>query len=448
VFASRPKTDLEERGLTIEAVWFLIVGALMVCMAIGRKIIERLPMTGAMVYLGVGFVLGPAGAGWLKIDVEQHVALLRTLTEAGLVVSLFAIGMYLRVQLSDPLWQLTLRLAGPAMLITIAIMFVAARWGLGLAVGPALVLASCLAPTDPVLANELRVEHAGDDEPLRFALSSEGGLNDGAASPMVYMGLALCGVASLGSGSPWTFGLAIVWGLASAFVIGWALGTGVVVLVTWLRTRYDHALGLEGFLALGLVALAYGATLIVDGYAFIAVFVAGVALRRREMKATGEKPPSETLSSVQRGDREEAAKDPELAHAYIAEKMMGFSVEVERFIELGLMVIIGGVVSAHWRELLHWSAIWPVLVLFIVARPVGSSLSLIGSSMDRHQRVLSAWLGLRGVGAFYYLLFTLEKAGSASVAQLMPIVLCAIVLSVLLHGATATVLLDRYLRTR
>jgi len=434
--------------LTIEAVWFLIVGALMVLMAIGRKIVERLPMTGAMVYLVVGLVLGPACTGLLSIDVERDVALLRTLTEAGLVVSLFAIGMYLRVELSSPLWRLTLRLGGPAMLITIAVMFVAARWGLGLAVGPALLLASALAPTDPVLANELRVEEAGDDEPLRFALSSEGGINDGAASPMVYIALALCGVQSLGSGNPWTFALAIAWGLASAVFVGWALGAGVVVLVTRLRTRYDHALGLEGFLALGLVALAYGATLIVDGYAFIAVFVAGVALRRQEMKATGERPPNEVLESVERGQREEAAKDPELAHAYIAESMMGFSVEIERFVELGLMVIIGSVVSAHWRELLHWSVIWPVLFLFIVARPVGSSLSLVGSSMDRHQRALSGWLGLRGVGAFYYLLFSLEKAGSGTVAAIMPVILAAIVLSVLLHGTTATVLLDRYLRRK
>lgn len=434
--------------MTIEAVWFLIVGALMVLMAIGRKIVERLPMTGAMVYLVVGLVLGPACTGLLSIDVERDVALLRTLTEAGLVVSLFAIGMYLRVELSSPLWRLTLRLGGPAMLITIAVMFVAARWGLGLAVGPALLLASALAPTDPVLANELRVEEAGDDEPLRFALSSEGGINDGAASPMVYIALALCGVQSLGSGNPWTFALAIAWGLASAVFVGWALGAGVVVLVTRLRTRYDHALGLEGFLALGLVALAYGATLIVDGYAFIAVFVAGVALRRQEMKATGERPPNEVLESVERGQREEAAKDPELAHAYIAESMMGFSVEIERFVELGLMVIIGSVVSAHWRELLHWSVIWPVLFLFIVARPVGSSLSLVGSSMDRHQRALSGWLGLRGVGAFYYLLFSLEKAGSGTVAAIMPVILAAIVLSVLLHGTTATVLLDRYLRRK
>lgn len=415
-------------------------------MAIGRKIVERLPMTGAMVYLVVGFLLGPACAGLLNIDLKRDVALLRTLTGAGLVVSLFAIGMYLRIKLSDPLWRLTLRLAGPAMLITIAIMFVAARWGLGLALGPALLLASALAPTDPVLANELRVEQAGDEEPLRFALSSEGGLNDGAASPMVYIALALSGIESFGSSNPWTFSLAIAWGLVSAVVIGWALGAGIVVLVTWLRTRYDHALGLEGFLALGLVALAYGATLIVDGYAFIAVFVAGVALRRQEMKATGEQPPNEVLESVERGEREEAATDPELAHAYIAENMMGFSVEVERFVELGLMVIIGSVVSAHWRELIHWSVAWPVLFLFVVARPLGSSLSLIGSSMDRHQRSLSAWLGLRGVSAFYYLLFALERAGNGIAGKLMPIILLAIVLSVFLHGTTATVLLDRYLK--
>jgi NhaP-type Na+/H+ or K+/H+ antiporter len=324
-------------------------------------------------------------------------------------------------------------------------MFVAALWGLGLAAGPALLLASALAPTDPVLANELRVEEAGDDEPLRFALSSEGGINDGAASPMVYIALALCGVSSLGSENPWTFALAIAWGLASALFFGWALGTGVVVLVTKLRTKYDHALGLEGFLALGLVALAYGATLIVDGYAFIAVFAAGVALRRQEMKATGDKPPSEVLESVQRGQREDAAKDPELAHAYIAENMMGFSVEIERFVELGLMVIIGSVVSAHWRELVHWSVVWPVLFLFIVARPLGSTLSLIGSSMDRHQRFLSGWLGLRGVGAFYYLLFSLEQPGHDRVGPLLPIILATIVLSVFVQGASATPLLNRYL---
>ncbi|BAO92610.1 CPA1 family Na(+)/H(+) antiporter (plasmid) [Caballeronia cordobensis] len=333
--------------MVIEAVWFMVVGALLILMAVMRGVISRLPMTGAMVYLVAGFALGPAGAGLLEPDIEGNLRLLRVLTEAGLVVSLFAIGMHLRVPLSNELWRLTLRLAGPAMILTIGLVYVAARLGLGLASGPALLLAAILAPTDPVLANELRVRKAGDDEPLRFALSSEGGCNDGAAYPFALIALALCGSASPGSGNPWTFAAGIAWGIVSALVIGWGIGSGVVRLVIRLRTRYRQALGLEGFIALGLMALAYGAALLVHGYAFVAVFAAGVALRRQELAATGKTSPSKALESVERGEREEAARDPELAHAYMAETMMAFALEFERLVEFALMLLIGSVVSAR-----------------------------------------------------------------------------------------------------
>ncbi|MDR5883939.1 cation:proton antiporter [Caballeronia sp. LZ032] len=434
--------------MVIEAVWFMVVGALLILMAVMRGVISRLPMTGAMVYLAAGFALGPAGAGLLEPDIEGNLRLLRVLTEAGLVVSLFAIGMHLRVPLSNELWRLTLRLAGPAMILTIGLVYVAARFGLGLASGPALLLAAILAPTDPVLANELRVCKAGDDEPLRFALSSEGGCNDGAAYPFALVALALCGSASPGSGNPWTFAAAIAWGVVSALVIGWGLGSGVVRLVIRLRTRYRQALGLEGFIALGLMALAYGAALLVHGYAFIAVFAAGVSLRRQELAATGKTSPSKALESVERGEREEAARDPELAHAYMAETMMAFALEFERLVEFALMLLIGSVVSAHWQALLHWRVIWPALFLFFVARPLSATISLAGSCMDRPQRLLAGWLGIRGVGAFYYLLFALEQAGGEHVRPIAPIVLATIVLSVVLHGSSATSLLHRYFANR
>ncbi|MDR5835934.1 cation:proton antiporter [Caballeronia sp. LZ034LL] len=434
--------------MIIEAVWFIVVGALLILMAVMRGVIARLPMTGAMVYLLAGFALGTAGVGLLEPDIEGNLRLLRVLTEAGLVISLFAIGMHLRVPLSSELWRLTLRLAGPAMILTIGLMYCAARIGLGLAAGPALLLAAILAPTDPVLANELRVRRAGDDEPLRFALSSEGGSNDGAAYPFVLIALALCGSASLGSAHSWTFAAAIVWGIASALAIGWGIGSGVVRLIIRLRTRYRQALGLEGFIALGLMALAYGAALLVHGYAFIAVFAAGVALRRQELAATGDTAPGKALESVERGEREEAAKDPELAHAYMAETMMAFALEFERLVEFALMLLIGSVVSAHWQALLHWQVVWPALFLFFVARPLSACLSLAGSCMDRQQRLLSGWLGIRGVGAFYYLLFAFEQAGKEQVQPIAPIVLATIVLSVVLHGTSATTLLHRYFSDR
>lgn len=109
---------------------------------------------------------------------------------------------------------------------------------------------------------------------------------------------------------------------------------------------------------LDLVALIYGATLIVDGYLYRRV------RRRRRTAPPGNgsdrRTAPERSTEVHRsGACEEAANDPELAHANIAENMMGCLVAVERFFELGLMVIIGSIVSAHGRELIEWSEAWP-----------------------------------------------------------------------------------------
>ncbi|MDQ7977216.1 cation:proton antiporter [Paraburkholderia sp. SARCC-3016] len=442
--------------MTLEATWYLIIGGLLIAMALARKLIAHLPMTGAMVYLAVGFVLGPAGTGMLTFDVASGASVLRIVTEAGLVISLFAIGMHLRVPLRDRLWWLPLRLGVGAMLLTIAAMTAIGYYGLGLAPGLALIVAAALAPTDPVLANELRPRAAGDSEPLRFALSGEGGCNDGAAWPFMLLGLALCGVGANGGGAGGTMGsivsftgfaASVAWGIASALAIGWALGAGVVALVTRLRLRFDLALGVEGFLALGLMSACYGAAQLVHGYAFVAVFVAGVALRHEELRATGKHTaPTAALEKVEHGERDKAARTPELAHAFIAESMMAFAVEVEQTVELVLMLLIGSVVSAHWRELLDWRAVWPALALLFVVRPLCTLAALAGSSATWPQRMLAGWLGIRGVGAFYYLLFAIERLHRVAQDAALAVVMAAIVGSVLLHGVSATLLLDRYLR--
>jgi sodium/hydrogen antiporter len=352
------------------------------------------------------------------------------------------------------------------MLLTIAAMTALAHYGLGLAPGLALIVAAALAPTDPVLANELRPRAAGDAEPLRFALSGEGGCNDGAAWPFMLLGLALCGVEVSGTGVIGVGGItggsaqsggeiasfagftsALAWGLGSAIAIGWLLGAGVVALVTRLRLRFDVALGVEGFLALGLMSACYGAAQLLHGYAFVAVFVAGVALRHQELRATGgHTAPTEVLEKVERGERDKAARTPELAHAYMAESMMAFAVEIEHTVELVLMLLIGSVVSAHWREVIEWRAIWPALALLFVVRPLCTLVALAGSSATWPQRLLAGWLGIRGVGAFYYLLFAIERLQRVAQDAALAVVMAAIVGSVLLHGVSATLLLDRYLR--
>ncbi|MFD4837049.1 cation:proton antiporter [Achromobacter sp. NPDC058515] len=435
--------------MNIEAVWFLLIGALFVLMALAKRFIDALPMTGAMVYLAVGFLIGPAGLGLLNLDLYADGHVLRLITEAALPVSLFAIGMHLRVACGHSLWRLPLRLAAPAMLLTVALMTAVGGVALGLALGPALLLAAALAPTDPVLANELRPLEAGDDEPLRFALSGEGGANDGAAFPLVALGIALCNAGPAGLAQPWTLAAEMVWGVAVAVAIGWLMGTLSERLIAMLRIRYGNALGLDEFLALGLIALCYGATLLAHGYGFLAVFCAGVALRQQELRATGgARSPRAAVEGVTPAEQEESSQDPKLAHAHLAESMMAISVGLERFVELALMLVIGCVVSAYWREMLGWMPLLATAALFVVVRPASVMLALSGSTLDARQRWLASWLGIRGVGTFYYLLLAVEQAPQAVTRGLAPILLAAIVGSVLAHGITASPLLAWYYRRR
>ncbi|SDE32731.1 cation:proton antiporter domain-containing protein [Paraburkholderia lycopersici] len=427
-----------------EALWFLLVGVLLMFVALARGPIARLPLTGAMIYLVVGIVAGPGLLGLVHTDLAKNVRTLSVVAEAGLVISLFSVGMHLRVRLRDRLWRLPVRLGVVAMVVSVALMF-AFGVATGAASGVALFLAAALAPTDPVLANELRVHEAGDAEPVRFALSGEGGLNDGAAMPFALLGLALLGVRTAGTQSAAAFALSVAWGIAGALLVGVMFGTLCVRLVLHLRTRYGEAVGLDGFIAIGLMSVSYGVALLLHAYAFVAVFAAGVALRHEELRATGERRPAQALEDVQLGERTEVAKDPERAHAWLAEGMTGFTLEIERFAEFSVLLIIGCVISAHWRDMLDLRAMLCALALVFVVRPLAVFAAMAGANADRSQRLLMAWMGIRGVGAFYYAVWGLDQAGDA-LQPVLPAALDAIVVSVVLHGATARYVLERYYR--
>jgi sodium/hydrogen antiporter len=429
-----------------ETLWFLLVGVLLIVMALARGPIARLPLTGAMIYLAVGVLVGPACAGLVHADLAGNTRVLAIIAEAGLVISLFSVGMHLRVRLRNRLWRLPLRLGIVAMMLTAALV-AALAWAMGEPPGVALFLAATLSPTDPVLANELRVREAGDEEPLRFALSGEGGLNDGAALPLALAGLALCGVPVAGMHEPAGVIVSLVWGVAGAIAIGALLAMLCTRLILFLRTRYGEAVGLDGLIAIGLMSVTYGTALLLHAYAFVAVFAAGVALRRDELRATGERSPAEALDDVPLGKRTEVAKDPGRAHAWLAENMTGFTLEIEHLAEFSLMLLIGCMVSAHWREMVQWRPMLYALALIFVARPVAVWLAMAGSSADSQQRRLMAWMGIRGVGAFYYAVWGIDRAGDV-LRPVLPVALDAIVISVVLHGVTANYALGRYFRSR
>jgi NhaP-type Na+/H+ or K+/H+ antiporter len=295
-----------------------------------------------------------------------------------------------------------------------------------------------------VLASDVQVEHAWDGDRLRFSLTGEAGLNDGAAFPFVMLGLGLLGLHELGEfGWRW-LAIDVVWAVAAGLGLGWLLGMLVGRLVLYLRRTHREAVGLDDFLALGLIGLAYGAALFVHAYGFLAVFAAGLALRVIERESTGERPPADVKALASTGGQEEAATDSEKAPAYLAQAVLGFNEQLERIAEVAIVVLLGAMLLNHG---LPTEALWFAPLLFLVIRPVAVWLGLLGSPVSPIQRRLIAWFGIRGVGSLYYLSYAIVHGLPPALAErLTGLTLALVATSIVVHGISVTPLMDLYAR--
>jgi NhaP-type Na+/H+ or K+/H+ antiporter len=429
---------------------FLIAGGLLIFMALAGSVLKRLPLSTAMVYLAVGLGLGPLGAGLVDLNLVRDSALVERLAEVAVLISLFSAGLKLRIPLSEGRWRLPVRLAAGSMALTVGLISLVGVVGLGLPLGAAILLGAVLAPTDPVLAADVQVEHPGDRDRLRFSLTGEAGLNDGSAFPFVMLGLGLLGLHELG-GYGWRWlAIDVLWASAGGLAVGWLLGMLVGRLVLYLRREHKEAVGLDDFLGLGLIALAYGAALLLHTYGFLAVFAAGLALRRIEMKSTDQQdmaPEPSPMLQPGAGSPEQAARlatDPGQAPAYMAQAVLGFNEQLERIGEVAVVVLVGGMLSASG---LSADTIWFVPLVFLVIRPVSIWLGLIGSRCSTTQRHLMAWFGIRGVGSVYYLAYAAEHGlDPVLIERIAPVVLSVVAVSIVVHGISVTPLMRRYQR--
>lgn len=427
------------------ALWFVVVGLLFVVMALSRTVVQRLPLSTAMLYLAAGAALGPHGLGLLDVDVYEQSEIWERVTEVAVLVSLFAAGLKLRMPLTDGRWILPVRLATVSMVVTVGLVALVGVAAMGLSPGAAVLLGAVLAPTDPVLASDVQVTAATDRDQLRFGLTGEAGLNDGTAFPFVMLGLGLLGLHELGEGGWRWIAIDLLWAVAAGLAAGIVLGTLVGRLVLYLRREHREGVGMDDFLALGLIALAYGVALLVHGYGFLAVFAAGLALRRIELKASdGEAPPEDVQVAAASAEAEKLATDPEKAPAYMAQATLGFTEQLERIGELAVVLLLGGMLS--W-SFLPRTALWFIPLLFLVIRPVAVYAGLLGSGATRAQRRLIAWFGIRGIGSVYYLTYAMQHGLPEELARtLAALVLATVAVSALVHGISVTPLMKRYAR--
>lgn len=386
-------------------------------------VLKELPLSLPIlcVALGASLFLLPIAPGAAP-DPTENLLLVQRLTEAVVLVSLMGAGLKLDRPFHFLKDQATRRLLLVAMPLTIAAIAVLGVSLLGLGLAAAVLLGAALAPTDPVLASDVQVgpPGKGEEDEVRYTLTSEAGLNDGLAFPFVYLAIALT-TPDKPFFAEW-LALAVVWKIAAGVAIGWVVGRALGWVTFRLPNRARLSRTGDGFVALGITAVAYGLAESAEGYGFLAVFVAAASFR-----------------SVERG------------HRY-HEQLHDFIEQLERLLMMVLLVLFGAaMVGTDLLSAVDWRTIgFAVLVIFVV-RPLAGLASLFGLGISRTERGVIAFFGIRGIGSGFYLAYGLQAADFKGEATLWAATSMVVVLSILLHGGTVTPVmrnLDRWVRSR
>lgn len=373
--------------------------------------LKRLPLSLPIVCIGIGAAIFSLPAVTLRPLPLSYPDVTERFTEMVVIIALMGAGLKLDRPFSLAKWNVTWRLLAITMPLGIlAITAIGGLW-LGLSWVAALLLAASLAPTDPVLAADVQVgpPKSGEEDEVRFGLTSEAGLNDGFAFPFVHLAIAL-GLAAT-TGGPWAKQWLlhnVLWEIIVGVAAGWLIGR----LFGWLTFRVPADTQLsktgDGLIAISATFVSYGVTELANAYGFLAVFVTALTLRRSH-------------------------RDHEFNR-----QMHDLTEQVERLAMMVVLLLFGGALVSGLLWPLQWVDVAAAVAILLIVRPVGGIVALLGFKATKPEKRTIAFFGIRGVGSFYYLAYGLNHLKIAEAERLWAIVGLVALLSILLHGLTVT----------
>jgi NhaP-type Na+/H+ or K+/H+ antiporter len=332
-------------------------------------------------------------------------------TEFVVIIALMGAGLKLDRVFSWRRWAITWRLLGPTMLLTIAAITAAGVWLLGLPLPLAILLGGALAPTDPVLAADVQVgpPKTGEEDEVRFGLTSEAGLNDGLAFPFINLAVALAAAAATGKPwlTEWVFH-SVLWEIVVAVGIGWLVGRAFGWITFHIPADSKLAQTGDGVIAIAATLITYSLCEIADSYGFLGVFVGALAIRQ-------------------------AHRDHEFQR-----EMHDFTEQIERIAMMAGLLLFGGALISGLLAPLGWMDALVVALILLVIRPVTGMIGLLGFRANISEKLTLAFFGIRGMGSFYYLAYGLNHIDSAGDERLWAILGLVVLLSILMHGLTVT----------
>jgi len=386
----------------METSGLLAIAAIVFVYGVFSRYLSRRAITAPMVFLIVGWLVGPDGLSLLDIGFEESGV--RLLAEATLVVVLFADATRIDLMVLRRQFEMPGRLLGIGLPLTIATGGLLAAWLVpGVSAAEGFLIGAILAPTDAALGKAVITNRAIPVR-VRQVLNVESGLNDGIALPVV---TALVAVAAAGADietpAYWIrFALReIGLGVTLGVVVG-AVG-GIVVHAAWDRDWVTGAA--RQIVTLAVAAAAYSSAESAAGNGFIAAFVAGIAFR-----------------AATRMMHESAADLTE---------DVGELATWMTFLFFGVGLAVPAVTEASVGTVVY------VMLILTVVRMIPVALALLGTHCAPATAVFLGWFGPRGLASILFALLIVDEANLMSETTILNTVSLAVLASVFLHGTTA-----------
>jgi sodium/hydrogen antiporter len=407
--------------------WLFFIGIAILITGVLPRLLSNIPLSMPMILLVMGFLAVALPLGLKAPNPITEGTITEHLTELTVIIALMGAGIKMNRPVSLKGWRSTWRLLG----ITIILSVLMAAW-VGWAIAAfvpatAMLLGAVIAPTDPVLAADVQVkspiakslvdketedqkseEQVKEDE-VRFALTSEAGLNDGLAFPFTNLAVAMALAGSeIGNWIESWLLVDVLYKLGVGFFAGIGLGYLLALAMFSVAAKSEMAKSIIGLGAIASTLIIYGFTEYLGGYGFLATFIGAYQIRSYERE-----------------------------HEYhIAFHEMSES--IERMLTALVLLALGGAIAGGLLAPLNLSLIISALIIVFLVRPIAGVVGLIGiNNIAWKERLAISFFGIRGVGSIYYLSFAINEENFMGTEEIWALVALIIVISIFVHGILA-----------
>lgn len=373
----------------------VLVGAFLLLGVLASKASSKLGIPGLLLFIGIGMLAGSDGPGGIAFD---NFALTKVIGTLALACILFAGGLDTDWNAIRPVLWRGLSLSTVGVLASALMVGFFAHWFLGLSLLEGLLLGAIVSPTDAAAVfGVLRSQGLNLRHRIAPLLEFESGTNDPLA---VFLTAGLTHLlANPGEGAA-TLLTAFLTQMPIGLVIGVAAGEIAVRLINRIRLEYD---GLYPVITIALLSLTFGGAHLMGGNEFLAVYVAGLTMGRKNFL--------HKLSLLQFHDG------------------LAWLMQIVMFLALGLL--------SYPSQLAQVAGAGIALSLFLVfvARPVTVFISLALTRMTKRAKFVVAWAGLRGAVPIILATFPL-MAGEPKAPLMFNLVFFVVLVSVMVQGTT------------